>query len=83
MEQSYRRGLARLMLRWPERRDNLRHKAVHDRHFRDLCQAYEEAWTAVDYWSNSSATVGPERAQEYRSLAKETEDDILQALSCG
>ncbi|MEG9504353.1 MAG: hypothetical protein MIN69_21265 [Methylorubrum extorquens] len=81
MERSERSGLARLMLRYPDRREALRCKAAEDANFRDLCEAYEAACVAVDYWAKSAEPVGPERAVEYQQLAAAVEEDILRNLS--
>lgn len=80
MERSERRGLARLLLRYPDRREALRGKAAEDANFRDLCEAYESACEATGYWVKSTEPVGPERAEEYRQLAGAIEEDILRNL---
>ncbi|GJE30330.1 hypothetical protein LDDCCGHA_0497 [Methylobacterium oxalidis] len=81
MEHSQKRGLARLLLRHPERRDELRRKYAENAHIRELCDAYEAACEAAEYWAKSSDLIGPNRAEEYRELATATEGDILHVLS--
>lgn len=81
MEKAQRRGLARLMLRWPDKRVQLRAGFDGDARFAELCEAYEAAWEAASYWSKSVAAVAPERVEEYRSLAFATEQDILRRIS--
>ncbi|MBD8907978.1 hypothetical protein MZTS_14920 [Methylorubrum zatmanii] len=81
MERSERRGLARLLLRYPEHREALRDKAAEGANFRELCDAYEAACEAASYWSKSGEPVGPERACEYRQLAEAIEEDILRNLA--
>jgi hypothetical protein len=81
MEQARKRGLARLMLRWPERRAELRLCYSKDPGFADLCDAYETACDAALYWGKSMSPIGPERAEEYRALMTATEQDILHRLS--
>lgn len=76
MNQTQRRGLARLMLRWPQRRMELRDRCGQDTRFLELSEAYETACEAVDYWVNSGLPEGPTRAEEYRALAFEIERDI-------
>ena len=71
------RGLARLMLRWPGKRADLARKFREDARFGELCEAYEAACTAVDYWSRSDAAVAPARMAEYRALVSATEEDIF------
>ena len=81
MEHAQARGLARLMLRWPERRAELRRKAADDAHLLALCEAYEAACGAAEYWAKERPPLGPDRAAEYRDLASDTEEDILNRIS--
>ncbi len=81
MERSERRGLARLLLRYPDRREALRGKASEDANIRELCDAYEAACEAAAYWARSTELIGPERASEYRQLADAIEEDILRNLA--
>lgn len=43
-------GLARLMLRWPEGRVVLRLAGNADQILLDLCESYDLACAASDYW---------------------------------
>jgi hypothetical protein len=81
MDKAQKRGLARLMLRWPERRAVLRQHYAEDPGFAELCDAYETACDAALYWAKSTAPVGAERAEEYQALMTATEQDILHRLS--
>ncbi|KAB1072478.1 hypothetical protein [Methylobacterium planeticum] len=81
MERSQQRGLARLLLRHPERRQELRRKFAENAQLRELCEAYEAACEAAEYWAKSSDPVGPARTEEYRELATATEEDIFHAIS--
>ncbi|RDJ24262.1 hypothetical protein DWF00_04055 [Bosea caraganae] len=81
MEQVQKRGLARLMLRWPAQRAELRRRFAQDPRLVELCEAYETACEAAAYWTKSPAPVGPERAEEYRALITATEQDILIRIS--
>ncbi|CAN7146348.1 hypothetical protein LJR009_000021 [Bosea sp. LjRoot9] len=81
MDQAQKRGLARLMLRWPERRAALQQRFRHDQRLVELCEAYETACEAISYWSKCPAPVGPARMQEYQALASATEQDILIRLA--
>lgn len=81
MEQAQRRGLARLMLRWPDRRAALRETCSRDPRLMELCEAYEVACEAAAYWSKSPSAVGRERTEEYNALASATEQDILERIS--
>lgn len=81
MEKAQRRGLARLMLRWPDRRAQLKAGFDRDARLAELCEAYEVACEAASYWAKSPAPVAFERLEEYRSLASATEQDILNRIS--
>ncbi|GJE45885.1 hypothetical protein F6X53_14730 [Methylobacterium soli] len=80
MGRSERRGLARLMLRYPERREAFRRKAADDPYFLELCDAYEATCEAAEYWARSSEPFAPERTCEYRRLATDVEEDILRKV---
>jgi hypothetical protein len=80
MEELRRRGVARLMLRWPDLRAELKQRARQDSAFSDLCGAYEDACAAAEQWARSAAAIARERTQEYRDLASDTEQDILHLL---
>lgn len=81
MEKVQRRGLARLMLRWPEKRAQLKAGFDSDARLAELCEAYEVACEAASYWAKSPAPVSSERVEEYRLLANATEQDILNRIS--
>ncbi|KRE06726.1 hypothetical protein ASE63_23760 [Bosea sp. Root381] len=81
MDATRKRGLARLMLRWPDRRAALKERFLCDPSVSELCEAYETACEAVAYWAKSHDAVANERSDEYRSLAAETEKDILRLIS--
>ncbi|SFD66949.1 hypothetical protein SAMN05428997_14022 [Bosea sp. CRIB-10] len=81
MDQAQIRGLARLMLRWPERRAVLREKCIADPRLAELCEAYETACEAAAYWAKSPTQTGRQRTQEYNMLASATEQDILDRIS--
>lgn len=81
MEHAQRRGLARLMLRWPSRRAELREKCARDPRLVELCEAYEAACEAASYWAKSPAPLGRQRTEEYNALASATEQDILERIS--
>jgi len=77
VEHVQRRGLARLLLRWPDYRADLRRGVEQDPYLRELVEAYEIACEAVEYWTRSEGTMAVERAAEYRALLIATEQDIL------
>lgn len=81
MDATRKRGLARLMLRWPERRTILKERFLTDPSVSELCEAYETACEAVAYWAKIPSDLADARSEEYRSLAVETEQDILRLIT--
>ncbi len=81
MEQAQKLGLSRLLLRWPERRAALRMCVAHDPQLAELCEAYETACVATEYWMKSNAVIAPVRVAEYNDLASAMEPDVIGRLS--
>lgn len=81
MDATRKRGLARLMLRWPDRRAALKERFVNDPSVSELCEAYETACEAIAYWARSPSEIANERSEEYRLIARETEQDILRLIT--
>ena len=75
------RGATRIVLRWPEVRSKLEVRIESDTRLAELCEAYETACAATEYWLRSKADIAAKRAEEYRALAAATEQDILEALA--
>jgi hypothetical protein len=71
-----RRGLARLMLRWPAWRAALRQWGLQDARLCDLVEDYEAACAALAYWAHAPILFAPVRMKEYRSLVSALEEDI-------
>ena len=78
---SARRGLSRLMLRWPAFRGVLASCAEADDEFASLCEIYAEAQDALEAWRKSGHVSAPARATEYMEMVSEIENDILDKLS--
>ena len=81
MNDACRRGAARFALRWPKARTELDRRIGRDQRLAELCEAYETACTATEYWLRSKAPMAGARVDEYRTLAAATEQDILETLS--
>lgn len=81
MDITRKRGLARLMLRWPDRRAELAQRFDNDPSMSELCEAYDTACEAISYWSRCPSSIARLRAEEYQSLAADTEQDILRIMS--
>jgi hypothetical protein len=51
-----------------------------DSRLSDLCEAYEIAFTAAEYWLRSDAKMGRSTAREFEKIASEIEGEILTNL---
>ena len=71
--------------RFPEQRDAIEQRLAQDSAFFELCEDYAEASQAWAYWRASVDGASPadsaaEIAENYRTLLRELEEEILQAL---
>lgn len=71
-----KRGLARLLIRWPDRRDQLV-RAARSQTMMDICESYELAWSAALHWAKAPGSKAAEIATEYRLLIIEIEQEVL------
>ncbi|MGO4176001.1 hypothetical protein [Bosea sp. TAF32] len=71
-------GLARLMLRWPERREQLKRAAER---CIDLYEGYELAWRAYVRWTQQTEPNAAAIAEEYRKILIELELEIAGFLA--
>jgi hypothetical protein len=76
---SERRGLSRLMLRFPSARDELRQLYRSDPLFPALCGAYEEALDALKI-REKSTKVPADELLDYRQLVIDIESDVCALL---
>lgn len=67
------------MLRWPQRRLELRQGYAP--RLLELFEDYELACEAADHWRAVTSPEGRSRAEEYRVLAREIEQDIEETLT--
>ena len=69
-----------LLKRFPGRNDTLVRLMFEDSEFYQLCQDYEDCVNALQYWSTSKEAVSKTRLDEYCTLVRELEEEILQAM---
>lgn len=69
------RGLLKLMMKLPAVRGRLQILMAHDGSVEALCEAYEEACTALERFRGSDL----EMADEYELICAEIESDIIQS----
>ena len=66
--------------RFSSQKDTLVRLMIDDSEFYQLCQDYEDCVNALQYWSTSKEPVSKARIDEYRTLVRELEEEILQAM---
>ena len=69
--------LNRLLSRFANLKSEIRHGALRDAHFRALCEDYEAAAAALEFWTNSADRRRSERQREYLELIARLEDEIV------
>lgn len=79
MKPEQRSGLARLMLRWPDRRAELERAA--EGPILDLYESYEEASLACAKWARQTDSAAIAITEDYRRLLGDLEDEIANHLS--
>ena len=65
--------------RFPDRARSIRRLYATHQDFRAICEDYEEALRALEYWQVADRSC-QQRATEYRELVKELGDEALAAL---
>jgi hypothetical protein len=75
-EPQERRGLPRLLLRFPYARNALTSRYISDSDFRALCAAYEDAHDALKMREQASTAITREMA-DYQQLVLDMESDII------
>lgn len=79
MTPEQRSGLARLLLRWPSRRDELM-RAI-ESPMAEMFESYELASVALVHWSNKLTPQANAVSEDYRRIVSELEEEIESHLS--
>jgi 4-alpha-glucanotransferase len=72
-------AIAALVRRFPEHACSIRRLGAADATFRTICDDYGEALRALAHWQAADQSA-QQRADEYRRMVKELEDEALAAL---
>jgi hypothetical protein len=72
-------AIAALVRRFPERACSIRRLGAADATFRAICDDYGEALGALAHWQAADQSA-QQRAEEYRRMVKELEDEALAAV---
>ena len=66
--------------RFPEKSETLALLMAEDPEFRAICEDYDDCVHACRYWAQSKDPDAEIRVKEYRTLIKELENEIIEAL---
>jgi uncharacterized protein YdcH (DUF465 family) len=72
-------AIAALVRRFPDRARSIRRLHATDPEFRAICEDYDEALGALEYWQAADQSC-QKKAVEYRQLVTELEDELVAAL---
>ena len=66
--------------RFPDKSHTLARLMAEDQEFFSLCEDYDSCVDAMHYWSKSTEPEAEIRVNEYRTLAQELEEEVVEAL---
>jgi hypothetical protein len=66
---------------FPDKNHIIDHLMAEDPEFLALCEDYDACVNALRYWVKSKAPESETRVNEYRTLVRELEEEIAQALT--
>ena len=66
--------------RFPGKKQSIDLLIVEDPEFLTLCEDHDACVNALRYWANSKESVAETRVNEYRTLVRELQEEIAQAL---
>ena len=69
-----------IVKRFPLYSESIRQLFQDDNSFQSLCEDYHVCAKALDHWNEATSEEAPDRQQEYATLLKELEDEILKYL---
>ena len=68
------------MERFPERRESIERLFECDKSFRSLCEGYVDCQKAYRFWQRSSLPEAPDLRNDFSSLQRELDEEILEYL---
>lgn len=74
-------SLFKVIKRFPERRDEIRHLLDHSEVFRNMCEDYRQCKEAILYWSDQGSEESLVRTSEYMELLQDLETEITTCLN--
>jgi hypothetical protein len=73
-------GLISVVERFPEKKGSIGRLFVRDKSFRSLCEEYEACRKAYRFWQGSSLPEAPDLRNDFSSLQRELDEEILEYL---
>ena len=73
--------IQRIREKFPDKNQYIDLLIAEDPEFLTLCQDYDISVNALRYWAQSKEPESKTRVNEYRTLIRELEDEIAQALT--
>ena len=70
-----------ILKRFPEKSGSLALLIAEDPEFRAVCEDYDACAEALRYWAGSDEPEAPTRINEYNTLARELEEEILEIVT--
>jgi hypothetical protein len=75
--------ITRILDRFAELKTEIQEAALRDARFRGLCEDYEAAAEALEFWTNSTDARRPKMISEYRELLGDLEAEIFTLIRGG
>lgn len=69
-----------ILKRFPEKSGSLALLIAEDPEFRAACEDYDACIEALRYWARSDDPEAPTRINEYNTLVRELEEEIIQIV---
>ena len=66
--------------RFPDKIQIIDQLMAEDPGFRDICEDYDICVNALEHWTNSTEPEAEIRVNEYRTLAQQIEDEVIECL---
>ena len=66
--------------RFPDKKQSINRLLAEDPELVDLCEDYDLCVNALQHWSKSEDPEAETRVNEYRTIAQELEEEVVEAL---
>ena len=66
--------------RFPDKKHSIDQLMAEDPEFFALCEDYDTCVNALQYWANSKEPEAEIRVDEYRAIAQQLEEEVVEAL---